>query len=330
MSSSAPVVSHTETPVGSIEQARPVPPREPGSRLDAWVRRSGAGLRRLALHPLGLIGLALIALFALVTVVHPILMATVWDRARFDPIVGFDRDQVPHPNPPTRRHLLGTDGFGRDVLSQLLAGASVSFGAGLLGALVAVIISTLLGGVAGYFGGWIDAVLMGIADVFMLLPAPIVLLIFGLLLRMRWPLMAVAYGVLTGLGGQAIVVKSHTLTLKTKPFIEAAQLAGGGGGHVIRRHILPALMPLTVTHAVFTVVGAVLTESLLSFLGRTRHYLSWGTMVWMGQQTFRLFTMRGQWHAIVPPALAITLFCSAFYLVGRALDEVFNPRLRKR
>jgi peptide/nickel transport system permease protein len=257
-------------------------------------------------------------------------MATVWDRRRFDPFVGFDLAQVPHPTPPTRQHLLGTDNFGRDVLSQLLAGAQTSFGVGLTAALIAVTISTLLGGAAGYFGGLVDVVIMGISDVFVLLPAPVVLLIFGLLLRMEWPLVALGYGILTGLGGQVIVVKSYTLTLRVRPFIQAARVAGGGSGHIIRRHILPGLMPLTIVHAVFTVVGAVLTESLLSFFGRTRYYLSWGTMIWLGQQTFRWFTLEGQWHAILPPALAIMLFCGAFYLVGRALDQVLNPRLRRR
>ncbi len=293
-------------------------------------RRFGDQWRQFLRHPLGLVGLGLIACFGLMALAHPLLMATVWDRAHFDPIVGFDLEHMPHPRPPTWQHLLGTDNFGRDVLSQLLAGAQISFAVGIIAALIAVTISTALGGAAGYFGGLADVVLMGIADVFVLLPAPVVLLIFGLLLRMEWPLVALAYGVLTGLGAQAIVVKSHTLALKTKPFIEAARIAGGSSLHVIRVHILPGLMSLTIVHAVFTVVGAVLTESLLSFFGRTRYYLSWGTMIWLGQETFRMFTMEGQWHAIMPPALALMLFCSGFYLVGRALDEVLNPRLRSR
>jgi len=297
--------------------------------LARW-RRLVAYWKLFLRHPIGLLGLALIAGFGLMALAHPLLMATVWNRALFDPIVGFDPTQMPHPASPTRQHLLGTDNFGRDVLSQLLAGAQTSFGVGITAALIAVTISTLLGGAAGYFGGLVDVVLMGIADVFVLLPAPVVLLVFGLLLRMEWPMVALAYAVLTGLGGQAIVVKSQTLTLKVKPFIEAVRIAGGGSAHIIRRHILPGLMPLTIVHAVFTVVGAVLTESLLSFFGRTRYYLSWGTMIWLGQQTFRWFTLAGQWHAILPPALAIMLFCSAFYLVGRALDEVLNPRLRRR
>jgi peptide/nickel transport system permease protein len=201
---------------------------------------------------------------------------------------------------------------------------------GIVAALVAVTISTLLGAAAGYCGGLVDLVLMGISDVFVLLPAPVVLLIFGLLLRLEWPVIGIAYGILTGLGGQAMVVKSHTLTFKVRPFVEAAQVAGGDHGHILRAHILPGLVPLAIVHGVLTVVGAVLTESLLSFFGRTSYHLSWGMMIWLGQETFRWFSFRGQWHAIVPPALAIMLYCSAFYLVGRALDEVFNPRLRKR
>lgn len=311
---------------------RPGPRWRPGRLRLGWVpwQRLRADGRLFLRQPLGLLGLVVIVGFGLMAVAHPLLMATVWNRARFDPIVGFDPTQMPHPRPPTWQHLLGTDNFGRDVLSQLLAGAQVSFGVGIVAALIAVTVSTLLGGAAGYFGGLADAVLMGIADVFVLLPAPVVLLIFGLLLRMQWPVVALAYGLLTGLGGQAVVVKSQTLTIKARPFIEAARVAGGGDGHIIRVHILPGLMPLTVVHAVFTVVGAVLTESLLSFFSRTRYYLSWGTMIWLGQETFRWFTLDGQWHVILPPALAIMLFCSGFYLVGRALDEVLNPRLRRQ
>jgi peptide/nickel transport system permease protein len=225
---------------------------------------------------------------------------------------------------------LGTDNFGRDVLSQLIAGAQTSFGVGIAAALVAVTSSTLLGSTAGYFGGVVDLILMGISDVFVLMPAPVVMLILGLLLRLEWPVVAVGYGLLAGLGGQAIVVKSQTLLVKVRPFIDAAQTAGGSDFHVIRKHILPSLVPLAIVHGVFTVVGAVLTESLLSFFGRTSYHLSWGMMIWLGQETFRWFTTKGQWNAIVPPAMAIMTYCGAFYLVGRALDEVFNPRLRRR
>jgi len=298
--------------------------------LRAHWRRSREQIKEVTRHPLGLIGTGLIVVFALMVLAHPVLMNTVWDRKRFDPIVGFDAPLAPHPTSPTSIHPLGTDGFGRDVLSQLLAGTRISFAVGLVAAVVAVTISTLMGGSAGYFGGTVDAILMGIADVFVLLPAPIVLMIFGLLVKMNWLTVGLLYGVLTGLGSQAIVVKSHTLSIKVKPFIEAARVAGGNNLHILRVHILPGLMPIMLVHAFFTVVGAVLTESLLSFFSRTTHYLSWGSMIWLGQETFRWFDLSGQWHAIAPPALAVMLFCSAFYLVGRALDDVFNPSLKKR
>lgn len=314
--------------------------QEPQSTLTALLRnrfqRTRSGLRRLneswhlfRRHPLGILGGAMILLFSLMAISHPLLMQTVWQRGTYDPIVGFDEDQMPHPNVPNAQHLLGTDNFGRDVLSQLLSASQISFRVGILAAIIAVTISTLMGGAAGYFGGITDAFLMGLADVFVLLPAPVVLLIFGLLLRMEWTVVAIAYGILTGLGAQAIIIKSQTLTLKHHHYIEAARIAGGSKWHIFRKHVLPGLLPITIVHAVFTVVGAVLTESLLAFFGRTQHYLSWGTMIWMGQETFRWFSLRGQWHAILPPALAIMAFCSAFYFVGRALDEVFNPQLRQ-
>jgi len=295
----------------------------------SW-RRFLANWRLFRRRPLGLFGLALIAAFGVMAIIHPLLMKTVWDRARYDPIVGYDLALKPHPTLPTRQHLLGTDNFGRDVLSQLIASTQTSFGVGIVAAVIAVTISTLLGAAAAYYGGLVDTVVMGIADVFVLMPAPMVMLILGLLLRLDWMQVAVGYGILTGLGGQVIVVKSQALLVKVRPFIEAAQIAGGSKFHVIRKHILPSLVPLTIVHGVFTVVGAVLTESLLSFFGRTGYYLSWGSMIWIGQETFRLFQFEGQWHAILPPALSIMLYCGAFYLVGRALDEVFNPRLRKR
>lgn len=311
--------------------------QRPLGRQHFYLHSTLARWRRFLFHwrlfrrqPFGLLGLAIIAGFGVMAVIHPLLMGTVWDRARYDPIVGFDVDVESNPSLPSTEHLLGTDNFGRDVLSQLVAGARTSFGVGIVAAIVAVTLSTFLGAAAGYLGGMADVVLMGISDVFVLLPAPIVLLIFGLLLRLDWPVVGVLYGILTGLGVQAITVKAQTLTLKVKPYIEAAQIAGGGDGHIIVAHILPGLVPIAVVHGVLTVVGAVLTESLLSFFGRASYQLSWGLMIWLGQETFRWFSFRGQWHAILPPALAIMLYCGAFYLVGRALDEVLNPRLRRR
>ena len=281
-------------------------------------------------NPLGILGLVVILLFAISTVIHPLLVGTVWPDRIYNPVTGFDSKAFPHPTAPNDVHLLGTDNFGRDILSQLVFAARSSFYVGLGAAGVAVMISTLMGGVAGYFGRLPNTIMMGIADVFVLAPAPIILLIFGLVVKLEVWHIILLYGSLVGLGGQAIVVKSHTLSISTQAYIDAARLSGGSDFHILRVHIIPALLPLALVHAVFTVVGAVLTESLLSFFSRSTDVITWGSMIFLNQRTFRWFTLEGQWHAIVYPALAIMFFCSAFYLIGRALDEIVNPKLRKR
>lgn len=280
-------------------------------------------------QPLGMIGLVIIILFGLMVPAHPILVNTIWDRRRYDPYIGFDIDLMPHPTLPSEGHILGTDGLGRDIFSQLLYGSQNSFRVGITAALLAVILSTLVGAIAGYYGGFWDAILMGVADVFVLIPPLIILLIFGLIVRMNWLLVGLTFGILTGLGRQAIVVKSQTLTIKTRPFIEAARIAGGSNFYILRKHVFPSLIPIALVHAVMTVVGAVLTESLLAYFSRTQDYMSWGSMIWIGQRIFRWFSLDGHWHTILPPAISIILFCSAFYFVGRALDDVFNPKLRQ-
>jgi len=298
-----------------------------------WRARWGqihSGWREFRRNPLGVIGLTLIFLFALMVIVHPLLMGTVWRPSLYDPYLGFDNSILMHPSPPSITHFFGTDGMGRDVFSQLLFGARMSFSVGLTAAIIAVTLSTIFGGMAGYFGGIVDMLLMGVSDVFVLLPALVIMLIVGLLIRLDWFLIALIFGLLTGLGSHAIVVKSHTLTISTKPYIEAARTAGGGHLHVLMKHIFPGLMPLALVHAVMTVVGAVLTESLLSFFSRTHDYMTWGSMIMLGQRTFRWFGLGRQWNALIPPAISIMLFCSAFYLVGRALDDIVNPRLRNR
>lgn len=298
--------------------------------LKVSLRAANRTWRLFRRHRLGLLGLILIGIFGLMVPAQPLLLNTVWDRRRYDPYVGFDIAVEANPAPPSLDHLLGTDGMGRDIFSQLLYGSRNSFRVGIGAAIVAVFLSTLIGGLAGYMGGYFESILMGISDVFILMPALMVLLILGLVFRLDWYHIALIYGILVGVGKHATVVKSFTMSIKTKPFIEAARIAGGGHFHILRKHIFPSLAPLGLVHAVMTVVGAVLTESLLAYFSRTQEYMSWGAMIWIGQRTFRWYNLQGTWSTIVPPALSIMLFCSAFYFVGRALDDILNPRLRNR
>lgn len=301
--------------------------------LKRWQRQLGQGRAtwgRFIREPLAVIGLSLIAVFALVSVSHPILMKTVWDKTTYNPLVGFDAQGGPHPALPSARHWLGTDNQGRDVLSQLLYAATPSFGVGLLAGLVAAATATGVGVLSAYFGGAVDVVLMGLTDLFIVLPPTLILLVIGLMAPLTWPQLALIYGLFAGLGGPAVVLRAHALSIKLKPYVEAARVAGGNNWHILRTHVFPAMIPLMLLILMFTVTGSVLAEALLSFFGRTQVRMSWGTMIWFGQITFRSGAAGGQWHAILPPAVAIMLFCGAFYMVGRAFDELINPRLHRR
>ncbi|MBC7227670.1 MAG: ABC transporter permease [Thermoflexales bacterium] len=281
--------------------------------------------RSLWEHPFGRAGLLLIAFFGLMALLHPLLLITVWPSSLYHPTIGFDPDAVPHPTAPSWRHPLGTDPMGRDVLSQLLYGSRTSFGVGLVAGGVAAVLATLIGVGAGYFGSWADTLLMGLSDIVVLMPPPVVLLIIGLLLDLDWLSLGVIYGFLAGLGVPAIITRTHVVSVKVRPFVDAARIAGGGGWHIVRRHLLPFVLPLSFLFLAFTATGAVLTETILSFFGRTQMRLSWGTMIWFTQITFRWSPAGEPWNALLPPVISIMLFCSAFYLLGWAVEEIAEP-----
>jgi ABC-type dipeptide/oligopeptide/nickel transport system permease subunit len=138
------------------------------------------------------------------------------------------------------------------------------------------------------------------------------------------------YGILGGFGGTTIVIKSQALTIKVKPFIEAARVAGGNDWHIIFTHMVPNLMPLAFLYMMFTVTGAVFSEAVLSYFGLLNIRMSWGLMIYTAQVAGYLLAGPKYFHLLIPAGLSITLLCSAFYLVGWAMDEVVNPRLRKR
>jgi len=296
-----------------------------GRRLRGWSEEWRLFIRK----PLGVLGLSSILLFAFLAVGQPLLMSTVWESAIYDPEIGFDFESMPHPSPPSGRHLLGTDPRGRDVLSVLAYSTQTSFGVGLVAGLVGTVLATTVGVAAAYYGGKVNTVLMMISDTFVLLPPAVVLLIVGLILDMGWLQVGLIFGVFAGLGSLAILVKSQAISIKSKPYIEASRVAGRGGWRIIRTHMLPNLVPLLSVNVMFIITGSVLIEALLAFLQRTQLRPSWGLMIWQAlSNNLSLFSLGTDWHTIVPPALAIMLFCGGFYLIGRSLDEVTNPRLR--
>ena len=279
---------------------------------------------------IGLIGLAIIGLYALLAVAHPILMNTVWEPRIYDPVVGYAFDETQQPAPPSVKHPLGTDPLGRDILSQLMFSARSEFLLGLLAATVTVVIGTAVGAVAAYFGGWVDTLLMRLADIMIMMPAISVLIVLSALIGVEHFELALIIGILSGFGATGVVLKSQALSVVVKPYIDAAKSAGGGHFHIILVHVVPNLLPLSFLYMMFTVTSAIFSEAVLSFLGLLDVRMSWGLMIHTTESAGYLLQVTEFWWLIFPASLSITLLCSAFYLVGRSLDEVVNPRLRSR
>ena len=314
-------------------------PASPDTQLNAdslWKARLSLAARSLRQNwslflrtRVGVIGLGIIAFYALLALAHPMLMSTVWEPSMYDPVVGYSYDEVRQPAPPSPRHLLGTDPLGRDVLSQLMFSARSEFLLGLLAAIVTVTIGTSVGAVAAYFGGVVDMLLMRLADIMIMMPGISVLIVLSALIGVEHLELALIIGILSGFGGTGVVLKSQALSVVVKPYIEAARIAGGGPFHIIFVHIVPNLLPLSFLYMMFTVTGAIFSEAVLSFLGLLDVRMSWGLMIHTTESAGYLLQVTEYWWLIFPASLSITLLCSSFYLVGRSLDEVVNPRLRR-
>jgi ABC-type dipeptide/oligopeptide/nickel transport system permease subunit len=200
---------------------------------------------------------------------------------------------------------------------------------GIMAAVFTVVIGTSIGAMAAYFGGVVDMLFMRLANLVIMIPALSILIVLSALASIGMLELAVVIGILSGFGGITVIIKSQGLAIKVKPYIEAARVAGGGHWHIIFRHMIPNLLPLSLLYMMFTVTGAIFSEAVLSFFGLTEISMSWGIMI-NTTQVFGYLLRFDSWFLVVPASLAITLLCSAFYLVGRALDEVVNPRLRRR
>ncbi|MBN1180495.1 MAG: ABC transporter permease [Anaerolineae bacterium] len=305
----------------------------PGQRLRIRIqltwRRFRDGWQIFSQSKLALLGLVLLLLFGLLAISHPILRATVWKQSAFDPVTGYDME-VMHPAMPSARHLLGTDALGRDVLSMLLAAARPTFAVGIAAALTTAVIGTALGVLSAYYGGLVDLLLMHVADAFILLPAPLFMVIVGMRFGDLSPAaLGVIYGIIAGAGGTAIVIRSHALTVVSKPFVEAARIAGGGSRHVMWHHVLPHMLPLAALYMMLSVTGAVVADAFISFFGFSRNYLNWGTIVY-SSFTYSSYISSGvEWHVLIPPSLALSVFSAAFYFVAQGLHRVADPRLRQ-
>lgn len=305
-------------------------PQTHGSHSPVSRRRFRETWRTFSENRLAVAGLIIIVIFGLLAITHPILMASVWPRHTYDPIVGYDVDII-HPSLPSASHLLGTDTRGVDVLSMMLAATTPTFIVGLSAALTTAIVGTAIGVASAYYRGKVDAFFSQITDVFLLLPPPIVMLVIGGRFREEiGPLQfGLIYGVLAGLSTAAAVMRAYAVTVMAKPYIDAVRIAGGGSRHIIFKHLMPHVVPMAALQLVLAVTGAVVTDGFISFAGLSATYLNWGSIVYI---SFAYSLVLGgiEWHVFIPPSVALAFFALGFYLVSRGMHRIADPRLRSR
>lgn len=295
--------------------------QETGTVLD---ERFSMSMRRLsgfwALYKenrMGIFGLLLVLAFIVVAIVAPWL-------APYDPRA---LEGLPFQT-PSEKFRLGTDQVGRDIFSQLVWGSRVSLMVGLLASAITVLIGSAIGLISGYYRGPIDSVMMRITDLFITLPnLPLMLILAALIGRSMWNIIFVI--AFTGWTGTARMVRSQTLSIKERPYVEAARSIGARDSQIIIRHIMPNVFPLVFANAIVGIVDAILAESGLSFLGLgdpTKP--SWGLILRYANEAGALAT--GRWWFIIPPGLCIMLVAIGFAFSSYSLDQILNPRLRKR
>lgn len=245
----------------------------------------------------------------------------------YHPMVGVD-NEIFGSTPPSIRHPLGTDFMGRDILSQLLSGARIAFTVGILSAIIAAILGTLVGIISGYYGGILDTLIMRLCDIMFCLPGLPFLIVLSAVVGKLSIFSIILLIAFFGWPGIARVVRSQTLSLRERPYIESAKVIGASSPRIITKHLLPNVLPFTFLYIAFGISGAILTEAALSFLGLgDPTVMSWGIMLQWAFTTGHTFKAP---YWILPPGICISLLSLAFYLIGRGFDEIINPRLKER
>jgi peptide/nickel transport system permease protein len=270
-------------------------------------------------NTLGMIGAGLIVLFILLAIFAPVIAPYAPDHR------GGLQELY---QPPSRMHWFGTDDVGQDVFSQLVYGAQVSLIVGISATLISSFIGTIVGILSGYLKGFLGDLLMRITDFFFVIPwLPLAILLVALI----GPSLGVIIFVIgaTAWTGTARLVRSEVLSLRERLFVERAKANGCSTFRILTVHILPNVMSIILANTILTIAIAILSEATLSFLGLgDPNKVSWGTMLHFAYE--RGATTFGAYWFYLPPGIAIMLLVLGFTLVGNSLDEIVNPRLRKR
>ena len=248
----------------------------------------------------------------------------------------------PRLSPPTVGYPLGTDELGRSMLNLVVHATRISMIIGLLATLVTVLLGAVLGIMSGFVGGRFDAIVMRIADFFLVIPTFVLAIILTAIIRdvletgsseivgIRLSLLTIVIVIgITSWSSTARIVRSQTLSLKERAFVDRARVIGAGSGHIMRRHVLPNVTSLIVANAVLVFAGAILTETTLAFVGLGDPFQpSWGQLLDAARNIGAAGL--GAWWYFIPAGICIVLVVFAFTLLGNALDAILNPKLQAR
>jgi len=273
------------------------------------------GLRdRLAYNPLAVAGLLIVGLLCLVALSAPWL-------APYDP-QAIDTWHILES--PSSAHLLGTDPLGRDCLSRLIYGARISLMVGIVAVGIATVIGTILGALAGFYGKWIDGLIMRFVDIILCFPT--IFLIMAVIAFLEPSILNIMAVIgLTSWMGVARLVRAEFLSLRHRDFVLAARISGASNARIVFSHILPnAVAPILVA-TTLGVGGAILTESALSFLGIGVQppTPSWGNMLTEGKDNLEI-----AWWLSMFPGMAILVTVLGYNLLGEGLRDALDPRIK--
>lgn len=227
-------------------------------------------------------------------------------------------------SPPSAAHPLGTDQLGRDVLSRMIWGSQISLKVGFVSTGIAILIGMVLGAVAGYYGRWVDTLIMRAVDIMLCFPTFfLILAVIAFLEPSIWNIMIIIG--LTGWMGITRLVRADFISLKERDFVQAARAIGAGDFRIIFSHLLPNAMASLLVAATFGIAGAILTESALSFLGIGVQppTPSWGNILTDGKDNIDI-----AWWLSLYPGMAILLTVLGYNLLGEGIRDTLDPRLK--
>ncbi len=289
----------------------------------AWNRRRHALTTNWAIYRHnrdGMIGLSILVAFIVLALASPFLVSA-------DQLEPATASGLPN-HPPYAGYPLGTDNFGRSVLSLIIAGSRVSLLVGITATVVAMGLGASIGVVSGYFGGTkIDTGLNALTNWFLVIPWLVLAIVLSAILGASIWIVILVIGV-TSWAQPARLIRAQALSVRSRPYVERARVLGASNWSILTKHVLPNVSPVIFANAVLTVAIAILTETTLSILGLgDPTAISWGTVI---QDAFAGGAMTNQyWWWLTPPGLMVVAVTLAFTMCGYALDEVLNPKLRE-